>query len=145
MDDGPPQHARSGHHPSTGQLWVAEMGPFGGDELNLIERGANYGWPLVSNGDNYDKSPIPDHHTRSDFKAPIRTWTPVISPSGAVFYDGGLFPWRGNLVLGGLSSMALIRLTLDGAKVTGEGAHRHAASLSRCGAGPRRRLAGHHR
>ena len=107
-------------HPATGQLWVAEMGPLGGDELNLIERGVNYGWPVVSNGDNYDKSPIPDHHTRSEFKAPIRTWTPVISPSGALFYDGGLFPWRGSLILGGLSSKALIRLTLDGTKVTAE-------------------------
>ena len=107
-------------HPATGQLWVVEMGPLGGDELNLIERGANYGWPVVSNGDNYDKSPIPDHHTKPEFKAPVRTWTPVISPSGALFYDGSLFPWRGSLVVGGLSSKALIRLTLDGAKVSAE-------------------------
>jgi glucose/arabinose dehydrogenase len=107
-------------HPGTGQLWVAEMGPLGGDELNPIERGANSGWPIVSNGDNYDKSPIPDHNTRPEFKAPVRTWTPVIAPSGALFYDGTLFPWRGNLVLGGLVSRALIRLTLDGATVTGE-------------------------
>jgi glucose/arabinose dehydrogenase len=107
-------------HPGTGELWVAEMGPLGGDELNLIERGANRGWPVVSNGDNYDKSPIPDHNTRPEFKAPVRTWTPVISPSGALFYDGSLFPWRGNLVLGGLSSKALIRLTLDGSTVIAE-------------------------
>jgi aldose sugar dehydrogenase len=107
-------------HPSTGQLWVGEMGPLGGDELNPVERGGNYGWPIVSDGDNYDKSPIPDHATRSEFKAPVRTWTPVISPSGALFYDGSLFPWRGSLVLGGLSSKALIRLTLDGQKVTSE-------------------------
>jgi glucose/arabinose dehydrogenase len=107
-------------HPTSGQLWVVEMGPLGGDELNLIERGANYGWPVVSNGDNYDKSPIPDHHTKPEFKAPRRTWTPVISPSGALFYDGSLFPWRGSLVVGGLSSKALIRITIDGSKVTGE-------------------------
>jgi glucose/arabinose dehydrogenase len=106
--------------PNTGELWVVEMGPLGGDELNLVERGANYGWPIVSDGDNYDKSPIPDHHTKPEFKAPIRTWTPVISPSGALFYEGSLFPWRGNLVVGGLSSMALIRLTLDGTRVSGE-------------------------
>jgi glucose/arabinose dehydrogenase len=106
--------------PATGQLWVAEMGPLGGDELNLIERGANYGWPIVSDGDNYDKSPIPDHNTRSELKAPVRTWTPVISPSGALFYDGSLFPWRGHFIMGGLSSKALIRLTLDGGKVTAE-------------------------
>ena len=107
-------------HPATGQLWVGEMGPLGGDELNLIERGANYGWPVVSDGDNYDKSAIPDHHTKPEFKTPVRTWTPVISPSGALFYDGSLFPWKGSLILGGLSSKALIRLTLDGAKVSGE-------------------------
>jgi aldose sugar dehydrogenase len=107
-------------HPSTGDLWVAEMGPLGGDELNRIDRGGNYGWPVVSNGDNYDKSPIPDHDTNAEFKAPLRTWTPVIAPSGALFYDGSLFPWRGNLILGGLASEALIRLTLDGAKVTRE-------------------------
>jgi glucose/arabinose dehydrogenase len=106
--------------PATGQLWVVEMAPLGGDELNLVERGANYGWPIVSNGDNYDKSPIPDHNTKPEFKAPVRTWTPVISPSGALFYEGSLFPWRGNLLVGGLSSKALIRLTLDGTKVTAE-------------------------
>jgi aldose sugar dehydrogenase len=107
-------------HPTSGQLWIGEMGPLGGDELNPIERGANYGWPIVSDGDNYDKSPIPDHRTRSEFKAPVRTWTPVISPSGAMFYDGTLFPWRGSLILGGLSAKGLIRLTLDGTKVTAE-------------------------
>ena len=64
--------------------------------------------------------PIPDHHTKPEFKAPIRTWTPVIAPSGALFYDGPLFPWRGHLVVGGLSSKALIRLTLDGSKVSAE-------------------------
>jgi glucose/arabinose dehydrogenase len=107
-------------HPGTGQLWVVEMGPLGGDELNLVERGANYGWPVVSNGDNYDKSPIPDHETKPEFRAPVRTWTPVISPSGALFYDGSLFPWKGSLIVGGLSSKALIRLTLDGANVSAE-------------------------
>jgi glucose/arabinose dehydrogenase len=106
--------------PATGQLWVVEMGPLGGDELNLIERGANYGWPVVSNGDNYDKSPIPDHETKPEFKAPVKSWTPVISPSGALFYDGALFPWKGSLLVGGLSSKALIRLTIDGTKVTAE-------------------------
>jgi glucose/arabinose dehydrogenase len=107
-------------HPVSGALWVAEMGPLGGDELNVIERGGDYGWPAVSDGDNYDKSPIPDHRTRPEFKAPIRTWTPVISPSGALFYDGSLFPWKGNLLVGGLSSKALIRLTVDGATVKSE-------------------------
>ena len=106
-------------HPS-GQLYVLEMGPLGGDELNLIKKGANYGWPVVSNGDNYDKSPIPDHDTRKDFEAPIKSWTPVISPSGALFYDGSLFPWRGDLIVGGLSSQAVIRLTIDGNQLKNE-------------------------
>ncbi len=107
-------------HPTTGQLWVFEMGPLGGDELNIIEPGRNYGWPVVSNGDNYDKSPIPDHPTRPEFQAPIRSWTPVISPSGALFYDGSLLPWRGNVIVGGLSSMAVIRLQVDGTRVIKE-------------------------
>jgi aldose sugar dehydrogenase len=107
-------------HPASGQLWAAEMGPLGGDELNVIQKGGNYGWPVVSNGDNYDKSPIPDHNTRKEFVAPIKTWTPVISPSGALFYDGGMFPWKGDLLLGGLSSMAIVRLTVDANTVKNE-------------------------
>ena len=107
-------------HPETGQLWLGEMGPLGGDELNVVERGANYGWPVVSDGDNYDKSPIPDHATKPEFKTAVRTWTPVIAPSGAMFYTGSVFPWRGTLVFGGLSSKSLVRLTLDGTKVTAE-------------------------
>jgi glucose/arabinose dehydrogenase len=106
----------SGH----GQLWVLEMGPLGGDELNLVEKGKNYGWPIVSDGDNYDKSVIPDHKTKPEFQAPVKTWTPVISPSGAMFYDGSVFPWKGDLIVGGLSSQAIIRLTLDGGKVKNE-------------------------
>jgi glucose/arabinose dehydrogenase len=107
-------------HPGSGQLWVLEMGPLGGDELNRIQRGANYGWPIVSDGDNYDKSPIPDHKTRPEFQAPVKTWTPVISPSGGTFYEGALFPWRGDLLVGGLSSQALIRLTVDGNQLRNE-------------------------
>ena len=104
----------------SGQLWVVEMGPLGGDELNLLQQGKNYGWPAVSDGDNYDKSPIPDHKTRPEFQAPVKTWTPVIAPSGALFYDGSMFPWKGDLLTGGLSSMAIIRLTLDGNTVKNE-------------------------
>ena len=105
----------------SGRLWILEMGPLGGDELNLVERGKNYGWPVVSNGDNYDGSPIPDHPTRKDFQSPVRSWSPVISPSGAIFYSGSLFPgWRGNFLAGGLSSMSLVRLNLDGARVAVE-------------------------
>jgi glucose/arabinose dehydrogenase len=107
-------------HPASGQLWVWEMGPLGGDELNIVRAGANYGWPVVSNGDNYDKSPIPDHPTRKEFEAPIHSWTPVIAPSGALFYDGSLFPWRGDALVGGLATKALIRLTVKGTTVVKE-------------------------
>lgn len=104
--------------PSLGRLWAFEMGPLGGDEVNLVEAGRNYGWPLVSNGDNYGGQPIPDHPTSEEFQAPVRTWTPVISPSGATFYDGSLIPeWQGSVLIGGLSSQALVRLVLDGERV----------------------------
>jgi glucose/arabinose dehydrogenase len=106
--------------PGTGRLWVNEMGPKGGDELNLIERGHNYGWPVVSQGNNYDDSPIPRHATHPEFTPPVRSWNPVISPSGLLFYRGSLLPWRGNAVMGGLSSRSIIRLILDGTNVTGE-------------------------
>lgn len=106
-------------NPSSKELWENEMGPLGGDEVNLIIKGKNYGWPVVSNGDNYDKSPIPDHPTHPEFEPPIRFWNPSISPSGLLFYSGNLFGgWRGNALMGGLSSQALIRLTLNGNKVT---------------------------
>jgi len=106
---------------SAGELWVIEMGPLGGDELNHVQRGRNYGWPLVSNGDNYGHQPIPDHPSRQEFQAPVRTWTPVISASGALFYAGRMFPaWRGSMITGGLSSQSLIRLTLRGDSVPNE-------------------------
>src|SRR3546814_8766665 len=78
---------------SAGRLWEHEMGPMGGDELNLVERGSNYGWPIVSNGDHYDGTPIPDHDTRPEFNAPEAWWTPVIAPSGFVIYSGSMFPY----------------------------------------------------
>ncbi len=100
---------------AQGRLWADEMGPKGGDELNLIQRGGNYGYPLVSNGDHYDGRPIPDHDTRPEFVAPKVSWTPVISPSSLVIYDGALFPqWRGSAFIGGLSSQSLVRVAFDG-------------------------------
>lgn len=106
-------------NPASGQLWESEMGPKGGDEINLIERGKNYGWPIVSPGDHYDDAPIPRHATRPEFAAPLHSWNPSVSPSGMAFYTGDVFPaWRGNVLLGGLSSEALIRLTLVDGKVT---------------------------
>jgi glucose/arabinose dehydrogenase len=104
----------------SGRLWALEMGPLGGDELNLIQPGKNYGWPFVSNGDNYAGPSIPDHATRRDLTAPVRSWTPVIAPSGAMFYSGAMFPaWRGSLIAGGLATQSLIRLQLDGEQRVG--------------------------
>lgn len=111
--------------PTSNRLWAFEMGPLGGDEVNLVQRGRNYGWPLVSNGDHYGRpgiptelTSIPGHATKEEYEAPVRTWTPVVSPSGAAFYTGDLFPqWRGSVLVGGLSSKALVRLVLDGGRV----------------------------
>jgi glucose/arabinose dehydrogenase len=97
------------------RLWVHEMGPRGGDELNLTVRGENYGWPLVSNGVHYSGEPIPDHENQPEFKAPVISWTPAISPAGFVIYDGNEFPeWQGSGLIGGLSSQALIRVAFEG-------------------------------
>ncbi|ABI77903.1 dehydrogenase, glucose/sorbosone family [Hyphomonas neptunium ATCC 15444] len=99
---------------NTGRLWVQEMGPAHGDELNLIVAGENYGYPEVSNGDHYDGRPIPDHDTRPEFAAPAAYWVPAISPAGLDIYYGGVFPdWNGNAFIGGLSSKALIRVELE--------------------------------
>jgi glucose/arabinose dehydrogenase len=108
-------------NPQTGALWEIEHGPRGGDELNIPEAGKNYGWPLVSWGVHYDGRGIPKPPTRPDLAPSIYQWTPVISPSGMAFYTGDAFrPWRGNLLIGGLSSHAVTRLTLDGTRVTAE-------------------------
>lgn len=96
----------------SGRLWANEMGPRGGDEFNLISKGNNYGWPIVSNGRNYSGSDIPDHETRPEFAFPKITWTPVISPSSMSMYTSGSkndFPaWQDNALISGLSSKALI-------------------------------------
>ena len=98
-----------------GKLWNTEMGPRGGDELNLVRRGENYGYPIVSNGRHYSFKNIPDHDTRPDFAAPAAWWTPVISPGGLMIYSGNLFvEWRGNALIPGLSSKALVRVRIDG-------------------------------
>ena len=97
------------------KLWIHEMGPAGGDELNLIERGSNYGWPVVSQGDHYDGTPIPRHSTRPDLNAPEAWWTPVIAPAGFVIYSGTRFPaWVGSGLIGGLASQALVRVKFNG-------------------------------
>jgi glucose/arabinose dehydrogenase len=100
---------------AEGRLWDVEMGPRGGDELNLVERGGNYGYPIVSNGDHYDGRDIPDHDTRPEFNEPAVFWNPVISPSSLLFYSGSEFPeWQGDAFIGGLSSQSLVRIEFDG-------------------------------
>ncbi len=107
--------------PATGALWTIEFGPRGGDELNRPEAGRNYGWPLVSWGKHYDGTDIPDPPTRPDLADAVYHWVPAISPSGMSFYDGALFPaWRGDLLIGGLSSQALVRLDMENGRITGE-------------------------
>ncbi|WP_235561843.1 PQQ-dependent sugar dehydrogenase [Marmoricola sp. Leaf446] len=98
-----------------GTLWSSEMGPRGGDELNRIEEGGNYGWPEASDGSNYDGSDIPDHADGDGFVAPVAWWDPSISPGSLMVYDGEQFPdWQGDAFLGALSGQALVRVDLDG-------------------------------
>jgi aldose sugar dehydrogenase len=104
---------------ASGRLWEHEMGPAGGDELNVIESGRNYGWPRVSNGQNYDGTNIPDHAPGDGFAAPALSWTPVIAPSGMIIYSGTLFAaWRGDAIISGLVSQGLVRVTLNGTAAT---------------------------
>lgn len=109
-------------NPATGALWEIEHGPKGGDEINLPEPGKNYGWPVVSYGVNYSGTPVGSgKREMPGMENPIYQWTPVIAPSGMAFYTGDRFPrWKGNLFVGGLQAAALVRLELDGAKVTHE-------------------------
>ncbi len=98
-----------------GRLWEVEHGPRGGDELNLIEKGKNYGWPLVSYGVNYDGVPIPSPDTRPDLTKPVIYWVPVIAPGNLMFYKGSVFPgWDGSALVSGLGTMSIVRLTFDG-------------------------------
>lgn len=100
---------------SQGRLWNTEMGPLHGDELNLVEPGKNYGYPIVSNGDHYSGKAIPDHSTRPEFEAPKVWWDPSIAPSVLIFYDGDVFPqWKGSAMIAGLRSRAIIRVEIDG-------------------------------
>jgi len=98
-----------------GRLWEIEMGPMGGDELNLIQRGKNYGWPRASNGSNYDGSDIPDHKPGDGFEPPKVWWNPSVSPAGLIIYSGNLFPrWKGDALIGALSGEALIHVRIRG-------------------------------
>lgn len=108
-------------HPSTNQLFSHEMGAHHGDELNIILPGKNYGWPIVSNGDHYNLSNIPDHETQPQYEKPIYYWHPAISPSGLIFYTGELFKdWYGNALLGSFNSEALVVLKIVSNNVSEE-------------------------
>jgi glucose/arabinose dehydrogenase len=98
-----------------GRLWDVEMGPRGGDELNLVRPGKNYGWPNVSNGDNYDGTPIPDHRPGDGYEPPKLWWNPSISPGGMIYYTGAMFPqYRGSLFIAALSGQGVLRVSVKG-------------------------------
>ncbi|MGJ3264997.1 MAG: PQQ-dependent sugar dehydrogenase [Salinarimonas sp.] len=108
-------------HPDTGELWVAEMGPMGGDELNQPQAGLNYGWPVVSWGQHYDGRDIPNPPTHPDFADAALQWTPVIAPSGMTFYTGDLYEaWQGDALIGGLVSQGLVRVDFEDGEARGE-------------------------
>jgi aldose sugar dehydrogenase len=102
-------------HPQTGKLWQHEHGPRGGDEVNLIEKGLNYGWPVIGYGIDYNGTRIHQSTHKDGMEQPLRHWTPSIAPSGMTFYDGELFPaWRGHLFIGSLERKMLLRIEVNG-------------------------------
>ncbi|WMC09319.1 PQQ-dependent sugar dehydrogenase [Oceanimonas pelagia] len=108
-------------HPDTGELWTHEHGPQGGDEVNRIQKGANYGWPVVTFGEEYGGGAIGEGTSKTGMADPLWVWVPSIAPSGMLFYTGSAFAaWRGNLFVGALAGRRLVRLELDGERVTGE-------------------------
>jgi glucose/arabinose dehydrogenase len=109
-------------HPQTGELWTHEHGPQGGDEINIIRAGVNYGWPVITYGVNYViGTPIGEGTHKQGMAQPLHYWVPSIAPSGMAFYTGNKFPqWRGDLFVGALRGRMLVRLSLDGEQVAGE-------------------------
>jgi glucose/arabinose dehydrogenase len=108
-------------NPASGKLWTSENGPMGGDEINIPAAGKNYGWPVVTYGKDYDGTPIGIGTVAPGMEQPVRFWTPSIAPSGIAFYSGDLFPqWKGSLFVAALKGKMLVRLALDGERVTGE-------------------------
>jgi glucose/arabinose dehydrogenase len=107
--------------PATGRLWTVEHGARGGDELNHPEAGRNYGWPVITYGVDYSGAKIGEGTAKPGMEQPVYYWDPVIAPSGATFYTGDAYPgWKGSLLIGSLRPGGLVRLTLDGDRVTGE-------------------------
>lgn len=128
-DDARPEIWSYGHrnaqslafNPVTGGLWEIEHGPRGGDEVNVIGKGKNYGWPVIGYGIDYSGAKIHEATSKAGMEQPAKYWVPSIAPSGMAFYSADLFPaWKGSLFTGALASRALVRLSLDGDKVTGE-------------------------
>ena len=129
-DEGAPEVYSYGHrnaqgmavHPQTGEVWLHEHGPQGGDEINVVERGANYGWPVITYGANYGTgTPIGEGTSKPGMEQPLLHWTPSIAPSGMAFYTGEQFPaWQGDLFAGALAARHLRRVELDGQEVTGQ-------------------------
>jgi glucose/arabinose dehydrogenase len=114
----------------SGELWEVEHGPRGGDELNLIKKGGNYGWPLVSWGKNYNGVPIAKPNTRPDLVGPVIYWDPIVAPGNIMFYTGNAFPqWKGSALMGGMATMSLTRFEMDG--------HGGAKAVNRWGMGHR--------
>jgi glucose/arabinose dehydrogenase len=110
-------------HPATGEVWASEHGPQGGDEINVAEKGKNYGWPVVTYGRNYGSGTrIGDEGPKPGFEQPLKHWVPLsVAPSGLAFVTSDRYPgWKGSLMMGTLRAQSLVRLTLDGRKVTGE-------------------------
>ena len=108
-------------HPQTGKLWMHEHGPRGGDEINIVRAGGNYGWPVIGYGTDYNGAEIHQSTHHPGMEQPLKSWVPAIAPSGMTFYTGNLFPsWRGNLFLGGLAVQALVRLELNGEQIRTE-------------------------
>jgi len=107
-------------HPETGALWIVEHGPQGGDELNIIQPGRNYGWPIICYCEDYGGAAMVESATREGMEQPVYYWDPVIAPGDMDFYRGELFPWRGDIVVAGLRSEALVRLDIEGERVVGE-------------------------
>jgi glucose/arabinose dehydrogenase len=108
-------------HPETGELWIADHGARGGDEINVVRKGRNYGWPVITYGRDYSGAKIGEGPAKPGMEQPLYYWDPSIAPSGAAFYTGSLFPtWRGNLLVGGLAAQQLSRLVLDGERVVAE-------------------------
>ena len=127
-DDALPEIWSYGHrniqgadlHPETGALWTIEHGPRGGDEINIPQAGRNYGWPVIGYGIDYNGSPIVEASARDGMEQPIYYWDPVIAPGDMDFYRGALFPWRGDVLIAALETEQLVRLEIEGERVTGE-------------------------